>query len=191
MQRYQNKLLCGKHRHHMVRHGKILERTMLDRNEIFVKKGIAHIILRNRQQKIIGEALIDEKYIERVKNIKWCFDNGYARTGSRNGSRLLHRFLFGKEGFEIDHINMNRLDNRKKNIRLCSHQQNVMNRVKQSNNSTGVLGVWFDKSREKYATEIKVGKKKHFLGRFNTLAEAKQVRFAAEKKYFGKWKKCL
>lgn len=181
-------LLCRKHRGHMDRYGKILERTVRDKNEIYVKRGVAHIVLRNRNQEVVGEVLIDKKYVERVKNIKWCLDNcGYARTGSRKGSRLLHRVLFGKKGFEIDHMNMNRLDNREKNIRVCTRQENSFNKVKQSNNKTGVLGVWFDKTRGKFVAEIKAGRK-IYLGRFNTLSEAKKVRALAEKKYFRKWK---
>ena len=174
----------------MQRHGKILNRTLRDGNEIICRGNKGFIVLRDRKQKVVGRAIIDRSLVARVKNIKWSLGNcGYAITGHlRNGSRLLHRFLFGKKGYEIDHINRNRLDNRKVNIRHCSRSQNMFNKTKQNNNSTGVLGVYFDKSRGKYAAEIKAYGVKKFLGRFNTLKEAKEKRIAAEREYFGKWK---
>ena len=57
----------------------------------------------------------------------------------------LHEYLYPhKEGYEIDHINLNTFDNRRCNIRYCTHQQNQMNQPIQKNNTSGVSGVsWY------------------------------------------------
>ena len=79
---------------------------------------------------------------------------------------------------EVDHINHNKLDNRKSNLRICTHQQNCMNV------SDNVKGIHYDKSRNKWMAHIK-GKN---LGRFNTKEEAIEARKQAEMDYFGEYR---
>lgn len=85
---------------------------------------------------------------------------------------------------DVDHINGKKLDNRRKNLRVYTRSQNSMNTGIPSNNTSGVKGVYKCKTTGRWATEIKVNGKKIWLGRFNTLDEAKEVRAKAEKKYF-------
>ena len=55
-----------------------------------------------------------------------------------------------------------------------------MNRKKQSNNTSGVVGVWYDKRKNKWAAEIQAYGKKYRLGRYKTIDEAASVRREAE-----------
>lgn len=64
----------------------------------------------------------------------------------------------------IDHINMNKLDNRKENLRTANKAQNSMNRETQSNNTQGFRGISFDKRRSKFRAYIKVNGKQIALG---------------------------
>lgn len=185
---HKNRLFCMKHKHQMIRHGRILKRTMRDKNEILIDGEVAHIILRNRKQNIVGKVFIDSYNVNKLKSIKWCLSMGYARTGPRKGSRLMHRYLFGEKGKELDHINGNKLDNREANIRKVCRSQNAVNRDKQANNTSGFRGIYFDKSRNKFAVELKYMGKKYYLGRFSTLAEAKKVRLEYEQKIFGNYR---
>jgi len=193
-QYYQNDLcLCVKHRHQLDRHGEFFERTYRDANEIIIKNGVGHVIINNRKGEKICEALVDEDNVIKIIGMRWGYSDGYAVTKSKliTGSGLMHRVLFHPpKGKEIDHINGNGLDDRRKNIRFVTRSQNAFNKDKQSNNTSGFRGVWFDKARNKWHVELKCGekmggKKKH-LGRFDDFDEAVRVRIAAEKKYFGK-----
>ena len=84
----------------------------------------------------------------------------------------------------VDHINHNKLDNRKENLRICEHQENTYNKGLCSTNTSGVTGVTWDKLRNKWIAHIK-GKN---LGRFNTKEEAIKVRKQAEIEYFGEFR---
>ena len=75
---------------------------------------------------------------------------------------------------DVDHINGNRLDNRICNLRLATHSENQQNRKRASrtNKSSGVLGVGWDGSKNRWRAEICVRGKRRTLGRYATIEEA-------------------
>ena len=87
----------------------------------------------------------------------------------------------------IDHINRDRLDNRKNNLRIATHQQNTINRSVQSNNISNIPGVSWRKDRNKWRAYIAVNKKQISLGMFKTKEEAIKARKEGEIKYFGEF----
>ena len=113
-----------------------------------------------------------EKYVK--KNSFQMNDNGYVRFGK--GIKL-HRVIMNVNDpkTDVDHINGNKLDNRKSNLRLCNRSQNCMNRGKPSNNSSGFKGVSFDKQKQKYHAYIKLNYKREHIGYFDTAEEAHQA----------------
>jgi len=90
---------------------------------------------------------------------------------------------FPPKGFEIDHINGDRKDNRIKNLRLVTRSQNNKNRSLQSNNTSGYPGVIWYKSRSKWYVTIKSNSKDNFLGYFTNKEEAIAARKKAEKEF--------
>ena len=88
----------------------------------------------------------------------------------------------------VDHINMNPLDNRKCNLRICTMQQNNFNKKEQTNNTSGRVGVTWDKQTNKWLAQIQVDGKNIKLGRFKNKEDAIKVREEAELKYFGEYK---
>ena len=82
-----------------------------------------------------------------------------------------------------DHINRDKLDNRKCNLRSGNKSLNSINRCKPSNNKSGFKGVHLDSWTEKWRAEIKINGKKITLGRFNNKLDAVEARAKAEKKY--------
>ena len=89
----------------------------------------------------------------------------------------------------IDHIDGNKLNNHASNIRFCTKSENGMNRMNlNSNNTSGHVGVNFDKSTNQWKAYIRVNSKKMHLGRFDTFEEALKVREDAEDVYFGEFK---
>ena len=77
----------------------------------------------------------------------------------------------GPGEYQIDHIDGNRHNNKFSNLRLATNSQNGMNSKIQSNNTTGIKGLYLDKQRKKWAPEITVNGKRHFK-RFKSRADA-------------------
>lgn len=180
-------LLCGKHYLQYTRHGRILERTSYDSNEIKLKEDYAVIVLYNRNGESIAETLIDKEDINIIKNSKWCKDkNGYVKNSSQ---KYLHRIILNEDSLYVDHINGNTLDNRKSNLRVCSNADNLKNRVTlPKNNTSGIIGVYFVKSRNKWRAEIQYNNNKINLGSYTNKEDAIKARLEAELKYFGEYK---
>lgn len=180
-------ILCGKHYLQYIRYGKIKSRTKYDPNVIEEFSNHAIIYLYNKDGDIIAETLIDKEDIPKVINDKWCRDkNGYVKN-SKQG--YLHRILLGETNLFIDHINGDKLDNRKRNLRICNNADNLKNIVKlPKNNTSGILGVRFREDRNKWYAEIQCNKEKIYLGSFSSLEEAIKARLNGELKFFGKYK---
>lgn len=85
----------------------------------------------------------------------------------------------------VDHINQNRSDNRRNNLRICSPEENTRNSGLQKNNTSGITGVTFCKDRNKWRVSICHNSKWINLGYFNTKEEAIKIRLKAELKYYG------
>ena len=175
---------CSKHYMQYRTYGKILERTRFDPNEIVEYDDHAEIILYNKQCEEVARALIDLEDIDKIKNYKWRVnDNGYVLTDIKGTTKKirLHRFIMDcPDDKVVDHINHDRLDNRKSNLRICTQQQNLMNKKS--------VGVTFDKRRNKWYAQIMHNRKHVFLGSFNTKEEAIEARKRAEIEYFGEYR---
>lgn len=113
---------------------------------------------------------------------------GYLAVAIGRKERLLHRYLMGlglEDTAEVDHINGNRADNRRCNLRLATKSQNGANQKLRPDNETGVTGLWWDARRERWCASIGANRKKIPLGRFIRREDAIAARRAAEDKYHG------
>lgn len=148
----------------------------------------AVVYTRKHDRKFIVDINILYKIIELNKT--WRINtNGYVISDSWDGKKQhgirLHRWILDYNGnLDIDHINGNRLDNRKDNLRICTRSQNLMNKDNSGANTSGKIGVVFDKSRRKWAARIKINSKHINLGRFKQKGDAILTRLLAEDKYF-------
>ena len=87
----------------------------------------------------------------------------------------------------VDHKNRKRYDNRKNNLRCCSYAENNRNRGLRSTNSSGVIGVSFDKRRKKWTASITFNSRKIFIGRFENKEDAIMARLKKEIELFGEF----
>lgn len=140
-----------------------------------------------------GFILIDDEDNNFFNKYKWQIDNNnfVTRKDKKNGNKtiFLHKLIMGNpKGMQVDHINHNRLDNRKINLRICTHQQNNWNKGLTKSNKTGIKGVHFVKRNDCVLTkawraQIRVGISRIDLGYFKTKEEAK--------KEYDRWAKIL
>ncbi len=111
--------------------------------------------------------LVDDEDFDMLNKHKWYFCNGYAmrNKASHCGLIRMHRVINNTpDGFFTDHINRNKLDNRKCNLRTVTKSQNEHNTPERKNNKYGIKGVYLDKRRNKWKAEIMINNKKLFLG---------------------------
>lgn len=190
--------LCCKHRTQYKKYGKFLDnsqRNKRDKNEIILKDNYAEIILYDNNSFPYQKTLIDLDDVEKVKNIKWVYanteNNGYCEGKINKRFVRLHRFLMGIENlgtsFQVDHINNDRLDNRKSNLRICSNMQNSQNSPPSKNNKSGYIGVYWNPRNKNWMAKITANNIDYRLGSHWNIEDAIKARLKAEKELFGEF----
>jgi len=113
--------------------------------------------------------------------------NGYRFIKFKGRHYRAHRLawliVYGEWPLEIDHINGIRHDNRMKNLRVVTSQENNRNRTIPSNNTSGVMGVSWNITAKKWKAKIEGNGKQIYLGIFNLKEDAIKARKEAEIKY--------
>ena len=132
------------------------------------------------------EFYFDLEDYDKIKDYCWHVNNyGYLVSGSN----ILHRVVMDATDNDlvIDHIDHNKLDCRKQNLRECSISQNAMNMIKPSRNTSGCKGVSYHKYSNTWRAFITKNKKQIYLGYYKLFEDAVKARKDAEVKYFGKY----
>jgi len=170
--------------------GKGIKKISVRQNTYRYFTDYVEIELTDRDGNVKAIALADLKEIERIKQYRWChLSNGYAFTRSNGEVHYLHTFLMGKrKGHYIDHINRNRLDNRKANLRFVTPSQSGMNKSLRSDSTSGITGVTWNKEVNKWEVRIYLSGIKHHLGKFINKGEAIKARKDAEGKFYKQFK---
>lgn len=119
--------------------------------------------------------LFDKENLDLVKSHTWSIARGYVRTVIKGKTVYFHRLVLGADDEEVDHINMDRLDNRKANLRLATHAENQRNRCMHRDNKSGFKGVCLDSRSGKYFAYINADKKRTYLGYFVSKEEASKA----------------
>lgn len=124
--------------------------------------------------------------LESVKQFYWHIDSkGYVCTNNRIvGHIRLHRYLMNPGELQVDHINRNKLDNRRENLRIVTNQRNHFNRPINKNNSSGCTGVYFHGQAKKWGVYITVSGKTITGGLFTDKQAAIAKRKSLESIYF-------
>lgn len=147
-------------------------------------------------------ALVDDSDFEFLSQWKWHlagrnYEYAYRSThiGShKDGSRKqvnysMHREIMkAPKDLQVDHINGNKLDNRRDNLQLCNNQQNHQKIGLTAKNTSGYKGVSYIKRKwqnKRWKAEIKINNKVTYLGSFFTKEEAAKVYNEAAQKYYG------
>ena len=129
-------------------------------------------------------AIVDDEDFKYLNQFKWSLSNN--RYAIRGGGVLMHRLILKKMGYELgkgydlvsDHINRDKLDNRRKNLRTLTPRESNFNRGKFGN------GIYWHKNRKKWVAQITIKGNQIYLGSFINKENAKRIRIEAENKYF-------
>lgn len=137
-------------------------------------------------------ALVDDGDFKYLNQFKWCLshrgNNGYA-VRQKNRKKVLMQYVIlpKREGLQLDHINGNRVDNRKVNLRYCTKKQNSRNMLPRRK----YKGVYLKKDRlhtkKKYETQIRFNYKGIHVGYFESEKDAALAYDNAARKYFGEF----
>jgi hypothetical protein len=119
---------------------------------------------------------VDEEDMAFLASHKWRIGpQGYLVRTVKGGTVLFHREILGLsvgDGIVVDHIDGDRLNNRRSNLRLCTRAENTRNQRLSCKNTSGYKGVTFNKANGKWTSQIMLNKKRKHLGSFNTPQEA-------------------
>lgn len=135
------------------------------------------IPLYDRAGDIIDFSQVDPEDGERYSTHTWRRVNGYAyRCDSKNGARqhiFLHREILGLtsgDGLEGDHINRDRLDNRRANLRVATRAQNAQNLA--SRRGGKIRGVSWHAQHGKWRARVMLDGRENHVGLFDSKSDA-------------------
>jgi hypothetical protein len=187
---------CKKHRRQIIKYGHVTK-TRYDKNEYILHNDYAEIVIENSK---LGtcKIQIDLEDVEKCKKYKWFIqhaDGNYYRVCSHKkgetGVFKLHRFLMNvlnkSKKIEVDHIDGNPFNNRKTNLRLCSHIENQKNLKTPSHNTSGTKGVYYDNREECWIAEIIYNNKHIHIGKSKDKNEAIKMRTNKELELYGEY----
>jgi len=149
----------------------------------------AHIVVSNINTKPITRFLIDKQDVSILGDKNWCIGCGGYISSKNNGKNcLLHRLIVNASAdLQVDHINMNKLDNRRCNLRICTRSQNKYNTAAPSHNTSGFKGVLWRKNSNKWMARVSVNGKYISLGLYDDILDAARAYNEAALKYHGEF----
>lgn len=133
--------------------------------------------------------LISNEDLYFVSQYTWTIARGYVRR-TKDG-RYLHNLLVNpKQGMVSDHINRDKLDNRRCNLRECNRHQNLLNTSKRRDNKSGYRGITKTTGRDTYEYNIWLKGKRIRRCGFLTAQEASGAYLVKAKELFGEYAPC-
>lgn len=160
--------------------------------ETYKEEGTAILIYENEKY------LFDIEDYEKIKLYYWkSNDKGYLThwqaSFDENGKRkskyiYFHKFILGLNDSpnKVDHIDRNNHNNKKSNLRECTHQENIFNSSIGKNNTSGVIGVHYNSTKGTWVASLMKNGKHIYTKNSIDKQEAIRNRLLAEIKYFGK-----
>lgn len=138
-----------------------------------------------------GFATISASDVEKISRYRWYrshFGYAIAASGKRNKHVWMHRLILDAPvGADVDHIDLNRLNNTRGNLRICSRSENLWNSSQHKDSTSPFKGVTFLKRENCWLARIMAAGKYHYLGRFKTPEAARDARHAAALRLHGEF----
>lgn len=151
-------------------------------------------------------AIVDAEDFEWLKKWKWYADKSGSKRGDffyakrtlkadEGGKRgdaaiKMHRAIMGLgagDKLDVDHINMDTLDNRRSNLRICTRSENRANTTARSDNKLGLKGVHWHKATKRFQAQIQFRGNRFQLGWYDDPHVAHAAYCEAAKKIHGEF----
>lgn len=145
-------------------------------------------------------ALVDDSDYDRLNQWKWhsslsrktCYACRKGRKGKESKKIIMHREILGLrpgDGRIVDHIDGNGLNNQRSNLRLCAHQENMLNRPGNRGSKSKYKGIYWSERKRRWIAEIRYKLKKERLGLFKSEVDAAMAYDRRAKELFGEFAK--
>ena len=131
---------------------------------------------------VVARARVSPQDYDELSQFRWHFDSaGYARRnvwdGSKNGTVRMHRQVLGLgpghiDKRQTDHINRDRTDNRRENLRVATNAENGQNLPARKGGTSRYRGVSWYQNNQKWVAKVHVGGRNYSLGCFDDEDEA-------------------
>ncbi len=133
-------------------------------------------------------ALVDEADYEALSRHNWRYYNGYAARQQGRKTIYMHRQIMDPpDGMMVDHVNRNKLDNRRTNLRVCTRRENILNQAGKRTSRSRFKGVEYRKGRDKCFARIRFRGKRLWLGTFEDEVDAARAYDRAAVECFGEF----
>lgn len=122
--------LCKLHNNHLIRYGEA-RRMRTQPNEYIEFDDYYQIVIYDRHLKPIDIIVkISKEDLDKCKNIRWQTNGQYVKEATSKHVNYLHRFIIGEipNGLVVDHINRDKYDNRRQNLRVVTRSENNRNK---------------------------------------------------------------
>ena len=167
-----------------------------DPNAIELHGDVAHIILRDGGCHELARAIVDTDDLPILREYVWSYNvgSGYAYSHSHGPTVMMHKLIAKTpEGMLTDHINSNRLDNRKANLRHATMSQNCCHQLpqKKEGKHSKYKGVClldtFYTLKRPWIAYVQINRKRKYLGYFDTQEAAALAYNEAAKELHGEY----
>lgn len=156
---------------------------------IYIKDG--EVYWSERRLEMFHDSRIMKSWNTRYANkiaFKCTDTYGYRQSKIFGRSFTLHKVMWAFyhnewPSSEVDHINGNKLDNSKENLRLATRGENNRNVTKRKSNTSGFKGVSWNKGSGKWVANIGYNGKQIYLGLFTDINKANDAYIEASKIY--------
>src|SRR4029453_3163551 len=121
------------------------------------------------------------------ERLNFLWPREWQRNGKKSPITMHRQILNVPKGVEVDHANLDGLDNRRSNLRIATRSQNNANRRGHHDNLSGVKGVSRHKETGKWMVQIAINNRDIYLGLFSRIKDAAAAYAQAANHYFGEF----
>ena len=179
--------VCSKHNHQLDRYGECFETTP----KYIVHDDCVECIIYGdkRKETTITVDAIDLPLLFYSDSVNASENRPKIYDKTNNKHTLLYRAIYNikDNNIVVDHIDGNPLNNRRKNLRVCTNMQNNRNKKITNKNTSDIIGVCWTPNRNKWRAHIVVNYKQKHLGYYTNIEDAIVARLTAEREYFGEF----
>jgi len=122
--------LCKAHHRHLMKYGEARNLKEAGNEYIEFEDYYKMVVFDKRRKQLEFDIFISKEDYNKCKTKRWFFGGQYVKEATSKHCLYLHRFIFDyiPENLVVDHVNRNKLDNRRDNLRIVTRSENNKNK---------------------------------------------------------------